>query len=929
MQPNLNRFLGRPPYATQLFGIYQPLLGWRSKRTTARVNRGFDLVRDSAYEYLTSRLQPHFRAEHANQEVKILELKAATPFPRGCPTTHRTTGSFLINEIRSDASARGLNLARDSDLAQATSREAIEGFLKRVSVLPSAHWADRARTQQASLGADTWDQAVEMIVAQESTIAGLLIQLSEHQLLRDLRRILIAPPARANLDQYAALSRSLDPLAAFDPKKDFDRASLSPIALLHVFRHYYFQLDTFLGDPVEHIWLAPGSVLELIEAHSRRTVAERTSETLFEQTDQREASLSSEEELSERIATESQNNTKFGASVTTGGTYSGLVYSAHVEATACYNLESNVKSAREDHHQAKRQQTSKMASQIRQSYKTTIRTSVDTQDSNSRRYVVQNNGTGIINYELRRKMRQVGVQVQDLGTQLCWQTYVDLPGDNLGIASLVHLAEPPDLTKVRQPEHLPLPQPQDKTVQKAIPFPKIAGADNDEGQTYISPSSTSEFAYVDNGLGDRNADKIRASFSDNHAPPLSGYELDRVELSGVAGGKLDVTFTITDRRGFTYFYHIDTARFDQTVIDAQFKFYYLPTRDATDAVVAENGTRDKAFSDEKLAASKAAFIKAARDRIKAAGSILQRSAEELREEERVVVYRALLKQLTSVGPDMSEPRIRHIMAELINSLFDVDKMLYFVAPDWWVPRDRRDMIGQQDLGEKPKDIFDETDIVSWGGIKGALPGRPNYYITEDSKPARLGSSIGWLLQLDGDNMRNAFLNAPWVKAVVPIRAGRETAALNWLQQAHVEGSDVLDTADYVSNDPETEIPELVARLAAEHWESDELTRRYQGWSDDLRNGTTVAVKLRDALRYLALRVRDKSVNSKQKVTQGAGEGGYLATERVFEYGFEPLKGGFKAGAGAFEVFDQWIEVVPTTQIAAVEVKYDPKTGELI
>ena len=49
--------------------------------------------------------------------------------------------------------------------------------------------------------------------------------------------------------------------------------------------------------------------------------------------------------------------------------------------------------------------------------------------------------------------------------------------------------------------------------------------------------------------------------------------------------------------------------------------------------------------------------------------------------------------------------------------------------------------------------------------------RDSYFITEDSEPARLGSSLGWLLQLDGDNMRNAFLNAPWVKAVIPIRPG--------------------------------------------------------------------------------------------------------------------------------------------------------------
>jgi hypothetical protein len=54
---------------------------------------------------------------------------------------------------------------------------------------------------------------------------------------------------------------------------------------------------------------------------------------------------------------------------------------------------------------------------------------------------------------------------------------------------------------------------------------------------------------------------------------------------------------------------------------------------------------------------------------------------------------------------------------------------------------------------------------------------------------------------------------------------------------------------------------------------------------------------------------------------------YLPTEKVFEHGFYPLQGGFKAGGTQpFEVFDQWVEVLPTDQVVAVEVTYDPKTG---
>ncbi len=50
-------------------------------------------------------------------------------------------------------------------------------------------------------------------------------------------------------------------------------------------------------------------------------------------------------------------------------------------------------------------------------------------------------------------------------------------------------------------------------------------------------------------------------------------------------------------------------------------------------------------------------------------------------------------------------------------------------------------------------------------------------------------------------------------------------------------------------------------------------------------------------------------------------------DKVYEHGFYPLQGGLRAVTSQpFEVFDQWIEVLPTDQVVPVEVAYDPKTG---
>src|SRR4029078_8395908 len=87
-----------------------------------------------------------------------------------------------------------------------------------------------------------------------------------------------------------------------------------------------------------------------------------------------------------------------------------------------------------------RKQTEKLSSEIRKSFKTTFKTITETTDTSSKRYVLNTSTNELINYELRRKMRQVAVQVQDIGTYLCWQTYVDRPGESLGVAYVIDIA---------------------------------------------------------------------------------------------------------------------------------------------------------------------------------------------------------------------------------------------------------------------------------------------------------------------------------------------------------------------------------------------------------------------------------------------------------------------------------------------------------
>jgi hypothetical protein len=386
----------------------------------------------------------------------------------------------------------------------------------------------------------------------------------------------------------------------------------------------------------------------------------------------------------------------------------------------------------------------------------------------------------------------------------------------------------------------------------------------------------------------------------------------------------------------------------KNALQARLILHWQPTEAANAAIKADNDVKMKEFRERERAEYARAYVETVKSRVTAASKITSRSSDELREEERIVVYRSLIQGMLMKNVALPDDATRHVVAELINSIFDVDKMLYFVAPEWWRPRLHR---SRQQLGQTPTppsrppvaafplDGVDAvmarglkktlnlaqnnldagtlaSSTVSWGGTGGdGDAGRDNYLITEESEPAKLGSSLGWLLQLDGDNMRNAFLNAPWVKAVIPIRPGKEKAAIDWLKA--VEGMNgITDDVLYRTDNPAEK---------------------------DLDGDPLDGQKMIDVIYDLAERVRRKHAAGVEAGTYPkAGEVSDPALvdadsvvtatpiDRVYEHGFFPLANSFRANVDAhYEIFDQWIEVLPTDQIVPVGVKYDPKTGRQI
>ncbi len=935
------------PYASEMFGVYQPLLGWKSKRIERRFQQGFDRDR--------LQLQVSLRSQFAGV--------ASFDYDEGCGVRIEVEPGVLAGgSVRRFDSAVMEHLAEElpplEDMSEDRWRDLLnqdrvhraleravpqyaEAYEAACRSIASGAGARVAEMRSRGTDAQSLRAGFEAQVRYESAVAGTLLHLVRERRFDALGQLFYsAKDNTAAAEMLTTLLRAAGPIEGYvdldtlNPrdKADLAAVALSPISVVHLFRQYFFELDSFLGTPVGHVWLSPGSTVELIEVQTRRTLVEKLIEQATETVQRAETETTDREEISDAVKEDNRQEVKFGASVS--ASYASIV------ANSSFDYSTGQQRSREEVHKRMRQQTERLSTEIRKSYKSTFRTVTETTDTSSKRYLLTNTSTDLVNYELRRKMRQVAVQVQDIGTYLCWQTYVDDPGEQLGLAKLVHIGKPPELDGLHAPDEIPMLQPFAETKTVTVPFISVDGTDADnEGEVYAHGVE------VDDSEWFGNLEKIQADHPVDVVCSRSGYDLAEVEFDAmgkpiVASRRGDIVNT-ADRAQFTL--HLDSADFQgQNSVEVKLTLHWRPEPGANDAAIAQNKANIAAFRAKEAAEYEKAFLENAKERIKLTHEIRRRPSEELREEERIVVYRKLIHDMLTAGVPMPDDRTRHVVAELLNSIFDVDKMLYFVAPEWWRPRLRRQT---QQLGPttRPpvtgvstavttavpsaalvglaKKVYGATvgasaaspltaHTVGWGGVTD--PDRDNYYITSDSEPARFGSSLGWLMQLDGDNMRNAFLNAPWVKAVIPIRPGKEEAAINWLQG--VEGFNGITDSDIYRTDNPDEV--------------------------DIDGNPLDGQKMVDVIMDLAKKVQRKhaegvAMGTFPKASEVADpqlvdqDNVVTATplDRVYEHGFFPLEGSFRANVtGNYEIFDQWLEILPTDQVVPVEVRYDPKTG---
>jgi len=291
---DLTDYKGILPSASEIFGVYQPLLGWKSKRRQQRIDHG---VRDRLSEVvrrLSDSVQPQYTAHFAaaNHALRIEGLHAGA-FDAGT-----ALGGVVVGQIAAELPAAGdYNPAVWAKLGSA---QFLDGVLSE-RVVPAAVELYQQAASVPALSRESYhvtraETQVRTMLDRESRTAGLLQQLVANGHFTVLEQLFYGDKDK-RMVLWNALTQVEDPFATIDPAQDLDRVGLSPVGIAHLFREYFFELDTFLGPPVGHVWLAPGSTVELIEIQTRRVLVEQSYEQSLESTRKTELSTPQQDDL--------------------------------------------------------------------------------------------------------------------------------------------------------------------------------------------------------------------------------------------------------------------------------------------------------------------------------------------------------------------------------------------------------------------------------------------------------------------------------------------------------------------------------------------------------------------------------------------------------------------------------------------------------
>ena len=511
--------------------------------------------------------------------------------------------------------------------------------------------------------------------------------------------------------------------------------ALSPIGIAHFYRQLYFNAEEGFGPIEQAFTVAPLETLEVVYETVRKQIHEEVMEIGLEEMSEAATEEKNTDEVSDKVSTMIQRDTSAAMSANASGSIG--VWQAGASANASFK--NSGQRSREQTSRRLKEVTSRAAERITKTFKVTTRDVEDITTTNLTRRVIRNDSPAPVSYGLRRVLRRVKVKVQDMGPRLVWQLYVRNPGKGLARSKFVHFREAGPIAVPEIPPGLP-PRP-------------VGGTDT--GTTSSSLQYDGLRGWYVTLVIQPGADRKVTSVSIDSITDLEGGGKDDLSPSP----KNDVQFGGGwDAASGKFTKNIGILPGDGASVSINYTYGWDPAGSVMDDWEAKRKAAVAALNEEALN-NKFDREKAL---ITERSKIRPRPAADLRKEERYEVMNRMVSHLFANKGSGQDPSPLEI--EFFHRYFDIDGMFTYTHPSWWKPR--------------------YTPVAT--GM-----GRPAYEITAESEPAPLGSSLGWMIQLDGDSRRNEFINSPWIRVCMPIYPGREAEAIRWLAK-HIEGEEGYD-----------------------------------------------------------------------------------------------------------------------------------------
>lgn len=676
-----------------------------------------------------------------------------------------------------------------------------------------------------------------------------LVRLILYKILLKIPMIKNAVQSALN-EAFRPLEKYYQAIAVSALSDEEAKFATSPIALLDIYKQHFYDCGTFLGPAIDHVWAAANSKVEHVEIISLTEHMSRETETYVESEVTKETSKSTKSDFLDEIQQERESNFSFGQTLDVSGGI-GII---NASSSTTFDFAQRTQNSHKQTTNKTEEQSSRVSNRMKKTSRTTNFRSITRSNQNTKRHLIDNTGKPTSNYEIRRKYQRIGIALEWVGCRLCWQFYVDDPASLLAKSELVHFAGSQDLYD--------LPE----LVQEEIPTEEIVITDQEFYIPFVQThGDDTRRVYINGRDGDEEILNIFSDLEVSNMP--EGYVIKSVQMHGKARGEGRMSEEDEPKNPNVFEYVVKPEdinasgkKFTLTLTKADFndaagvfiqpKITIKPDQALAAKIAEANNKRKSEYEAEKQRLLKLDMERKRKERIEAERSIQPRDSQELRNEERYAIFRALSVKFA----DNAEGDLKQV-SELFSTLFDLDRMMYFVAPDWWKPK----FHGTRQRANKPERA---------SPIYGKRFQLDDYDITPDSEPAPYGSSLGWMLQLDGDDQRNSFLNSSWVKVVLPINPGMAFRAKKWLMQDNIEGSDI-----------EQDLLDLL--IQAEEFEVDESS---------------------DITRKLTFSEFGTPPN----------------------FSFEPPdESTWK------KIVKTWVEIVPTKQTVAVDVEYENRHGMLM